>query len=139
MYGSSSANTPSRFLLDVPANLAAVTHAPGAGRVGSTRPWSSPREERAGLTRQEARELAARAFRPYTPEPRTTTERPAPRPPRTEEPTYKAGDRVRHPSFGVGIVVGVRADASAEIVSINFAGGVGVKKLDTAFAPLSRA
>jgi DNA helicase-2/ATP-dependent DNA helicase PcrA len=137
MYGSSSANTPSRFLLDVPATLATVTHAPGAGRGGNANPWSSARQERPGLTRQEARELAARAFRPHTPEVRTT-ERPSPRPPRTEEPTYKIGDKVRHPAFGVGIVVGVRADASAEIISVNFAGAAGVKTLDTAFAPLSR-
>jgi hypothetical protein len=78
--------------------------------------------------------LAARAFRPVVPEPRGT----APRPPSATEPTYKAGDKVRHPTFGLGIVVGVRADATTEIVDVNFAGGVGVKKLDTAFAPLSR-
>jgi hypothetical protein len=46
---------------------------------------------------------------------------------------------VRHPSFGLGIIVGVRADPSVEIVEVNFAGGVGIKKLDTAFAPLTRA
>ena len=57
----------------------------------------------------------------------------------TTEPTYRAGDRVRHPSFGVGIVISVRADPSSEIVEVNFAGPAGVKKLDTAFAPLTRA
>jgi DNA helicase-2/ATP-dependent DNA helicase PcrA len=60
------------------------------------------------------------------------------RPPREAEPTYRAGDKVRHPTFGVGIVVAVRADATSEIVDVNFAGSVGIKKLDTAFAPLSR-
>jgi DNA helicase-2/ATP-dependent DNA helicase PcrA len=135
MYGTSSVNTPSRFLLDVPASLALVTHAPGAGR-GSA--WSSPREERQGLTRQQARELAARAFQAVKAEPRG--DRPPSRPMRDDaEPTYKAGDKVRHPTFGIGIVVGVRADATTEIVDVNFAGGVGVKKLDTAFAPLTRA
>jgi DNA helicase-2/ATP-dependent DNA helicase PcrA len=137
-YGNSSANTPSRFLLDVPAQLALVTHAPGAGRRGNTPAWSSPRQERGPLTRDQARELAARAFRPMTSEPRSTEPR-APRPPSTTEATYKAGDKVRHPTFGVGIVVGVRVDATTEIVDVNFAGGAGVKKLDTAFAPLSRA
>jgi DNA helicase II / ATP-dependent DNA helicase PcrA len=135
-YGASSANSPSRFLLDVPPELAMVTHAPGAGRAGSA--FSSRREERVqGLTRQEARELAARAFAPVT-APRSGPV--APRPARNSvEPTYRTGDRVRHPTFGVGIVVGVRADASTEIVDVNFAGNVGVKKLDTAFAPLTRA
>jgi DNA helicase-2/ATP-dependent DNA helicase PcrA len=138
-YGTASTNTPSRFLLDVPPTLALVTHAPGAGRsVGGASAWSSRREDRPGLTRQQAREMAARAFQPIT-APRSSGERPAPRPPRTSEPTYRAGDRVQHPTFGVGIVVGVRADATTEIVDVNFAGNVGVKKLDTAFAPLTRA
>src|ERR1700730_15438099 len=48
-YGSSTSNTPSRFLLDVPARLAMVTHAPGAGR-GNTAAWSSPRQERAPMS-----------------------------------------------------------------------------------------
>src|SRR6266852_2261572 len=131
-YGSSSANTPSRFLLDVPAKLALVTHAPGAGR-GNTSAWSSPRQERPHLTRQQSRKMAARAFTPVTAPPRAEPR--VPRPPRTTEAVYKAGDKVRHPTFGVGIVVGVRLDAETEIVDVNFAGGAGVKKLDTAFAP----
>jgi DNA helicase II / ATP-dependent DNA helicase PcrA len=136
MYGSSSVNIPSRFLLDVPAPLTLLTHAPGAGR-SNANAWSSPREQKPGLTRQQAREMAARAFQPITSEPRLSGPR-TPRPPRNEEPTYRSGDKVRHPTFGVGIVVGVRIDATSEIVDINFAGGVGIKKLDTAFAPLSR-
>ena len=135
-YGTSSTNTPSRFLMDVPPKLALVTHAPGAGR-GTTPAWSSPRQERPQLTRQQAREMAARAFSPVTATPPSGPR--LPRPPRTTEAVYKAGDRVRHPTFGVGIVVGVRLDAETEIVDVNFAGGAGVKKLDTAFAPLSRA
>ncbi|HEY0582960.1 MAG TPA: 3'-5' exonuclease, partial [Chloroflexota bacterium] len=139
MYGAASANTPSRFLLDVPPSLALVTHAPGAGRGGSTSAWSSPREERAGMSRQQARELAARRFTPTPPEVRPT-DRPPQRPARaSEEPTYKAGDKVMHPTFGVGIVISVRADTTSEVIDVNFAGGAGVKKLDTAFAPLSRA
>src|SRR6202011_1478382 len=94
MYGTSSVNTPSRFLLDVPAPLTMLTHAPGAGRGNA---WSSRREERPGMTRQQARELAARAFQPLTPEPRASVGPRQPRPPRTEEPTYKSGDKVRHP------------------------------------------
>jgi hypothetical protein len=76
-------------------------------------------------------------YRPLAPEPRAG-DRPPPRPPRSSEPTYRAGDKVRHPTFGVGIVIGVRADDSSEIIEVNFAGGTGVKKLDTAFAPLTR-
>jgi DNA helicase-2/ATP-dependent DNA helicase PcrA len=133
LFGNQQVNTPSRFLLDVPQSLAMVTHAPGAGRTAA---WSSPREDRPPMTRQQAREYAARAFTPQTPEPRTGP-RPA-RPPRTGEPTYRSGDKVSHPTFGTGIVVGVRADPSAEIIEVNFAGTAGIKKLDVAFAPLTK-
>lgn len=140
MYGNSSSTAPSRFLLDIPPSLAMVTHAAGAGARHPGAPaWSSRREERPILTRQQARELAARAFQPVA-EPRPSSGIRPPRPPRpTTEPTYRAGDRVRHPSFGLGIVISVRAEPGSEIVEVNFAGGAGVKKLDTAFAPLTRA
>jgi DNA helicase-2/ATP-dependent DNA helicase PcrA len=140
MYGNSSTSAPSQFLLDIPPSLAMVTHAPGAGSRHPGAPaWSSRREERPQLTRQQAREYAARAFQP-TAEPRPPTGMRPPRPARpAAEATYRAGDRVRHPTFGLGIVVSVRADPSSEIVEVNFAGGAGVKKLDTAFAPLTRA
>jgi DNA helicase-2/ATP-dependent DNA helicase PcrA len=140
MYGNSSTSAASRFLIDVPQPLALVTHAPGAGSRHPGAPaWSSRREDRPPLTRQQARDLAARAFQP-TSEPRPPTGPRPPKPPRAStEPTYRAGDRVRHPTFGVGVVISVRADPSSEIVEVHFAGSAGVKKLDTAFAPLTRA
>ncbi|MBV9329013.1 MAG: UvrD-helicase domain-containing protein [Chloroflexi bacterium] len=140
IYGNSSISTPSSFLIDVPQQLALVTHAPGAGtRHPGAAAWSSRREDRPALTRQQARELAARAFQP-TAEPRPPTGPRPPKPPRAAtEPTYRAGDRVRHPTFGTGVVISVRADPSGEIVEVHFAGSAGVKKLDTAFAPLTRA
>lgn len=55
------------------------------------------------------------------------------------EATYQPGDRVTHPSFGPGIVLSTRLEATAEIVEVNFAGKVGVKRLDLAYAPLQRA
>ena len=139
IFGSSSTTAPSRFLLDVPPSLALVTHAQGAGRVSGGLPaWASRREERIPMSRQQARELAARAFRQATPESQSSQPR-APRQPRpAAEPTYRAGDKVRHPTFGVGIVVAVRVDPNSEIVEVNFAGGAGVKKLDVSFAPLTR-
>src|SRR5206468_7791853 len=64
-YGTSSTNTPSRFLMDVPSPLVMTTHAPGAGRGNSSRAWSSPRQELdAPFTRAQAREMAARKFAP---------------------------------------------------------------------------
>src|SRR4029079_1354599 len=95
-YGTASVNTPSRFLLDVPAKLVMTTHAPGAGRANA---WSSPREERsAPITRQQAREMAARKFAATAHVPTQSAHRQPPRPPQTTEPTYTAGDKVRHPT-----------------------------------------
>jgi DNA helicase II / ATP-dependent DNA helicase PcrA len=131
LYGAQQVNAPSRFLLDVPPSLALMTHARGAGQ----RSFFSAREDRPAMTRQQARELAARAFQPMVE--RSAGPRP-PRPTRNGEATYRAGDRVKHPSFGTGIVVGVRADASSEIIEVNFAGAAGIKKLDVAFAPLTK-
>jgi DNA helicase-2/ATP-dependent DNA helicase PcrA len=138
LYGNSQRNDPSRFLLDVPREMAMVTHAPGTGMTGRGS-WLSQRESRPPMTRTEARAAAARAFQPLVNS--TAAGRPpsGPRPPRSStEPTYKAGDKVRHPSFGVGIVISATADANTEIVQVNFAGAAGLKKLDVAFAPLTR-
>src|ERR1051326_3785002 len=139
-YGTSSTSSASRFLLDIPPGLAMVTHAPGAGSRHPGAPaWSSRREDRPVMTREQARALAARAFQPVA-EPRPPTGIRPPRPPRpSTEPTYRAGDRVRHPTFGLGIIVSVRVEPGSEIVEVNFAGGAGIEKLDTAFAPLTRA
>lgn len=137
VFGSSSTTAPSRFLLDVPPSLALVTHAQGAGRSGLPA-WASRREERMPMSREQAREFAARAFRQANPESPSSQQR-APHQPRpAAEPTYRAGDKVRHPTFGVGIVVAVRVDPTSEIVEVNFAGPAGVKKLDVSFAPLTR-
>jgi len=137
LYGNPQRNDPSRFLLDVPREMAMVTHAPGTGLAGRGN-WLSQRESRPPMSRAEARALAARAFQPLV---NDAAGRPpsAPRPPRaSSEPTYKAGDKVRHPSFGVGIVVKATADANTEILHVNFAGAAGLKILDVAFAPLTR-
>ena len=56
---------------------------------------------------------------------------------RTDEPRYvielQEGDRVSHQAFGEGIVV----DVDGENVAVHFK-SKGVKKLNTAFAPLEK-
>jgi len=51
---------------------------------------------------------------------------------------FRAGDRVRHPTFGEGMVVSSVARADDEEVTVAFPGG-GVKKLMAAFADLRPA
>jgi DNA helicase II / ATP-dependent DNA helicase PcrA len=148
LYGNQQINEPSRFLQDVPRELALATHAAGApssagralGGQVARGGWLTARQSRPPLTREQARELAARSYRQLEPEPASAPR--GPRPPRapTNGPTrYQPGDRVRHPTFGTGIVISARAETDTEIVEVNFAGPSGVKKLDLAYAPLERA
>jgi hypothetical protein len=55
-----------------------------------------------------------------------------------EEPSWKAGDRVKHRRFGDGIVVSSRIVKGDEEVTVAFV-GEGVKRLIAAYAGLERA
>ena len=48
------------------------------------------------------------------------------------------GDAVRHNAFGDGIVTGLEITASDTEVTIEFAAGVGQKRLLLSFAPLQK-
>jgi DNA helicase-2/ATP-dependent DNA helicase PcrA len=56
----------------------------------------------------------------------------------TERPTLTLGDSVRHSSFGEGVVTSLNITAADTEVTIQFAGGVGVKRLLLSFAPLEK-
>lgn len=49
--------------------------------------------------------------------------------------TFRVGDRVRHSTFGTGMVVQISSDSG--LVSVAFE-GLGVKKLQPGIAPLTR-
>jgi DNA helicase II / ATP-dependent DNA helicase PcrA len=140
MYGNSSVNTPSRFLADVPRAQVTLTH--GSGAEDGVASWLSRRENRV-FGREQLRDHLARRTTPSSLLPRGGGPagggpRPA-RPAPAREPTYRPGDRVRHPSFGTGVVLSTRLDPDTEVVEINFAGPAGTKRLDLAYAPLERA
>jgi DNA helicase-2/ATP-dependent DNA helicase PcrA len=52
--------------------------------------------------------------------------------------TFEAGDRVRHPKFGEGIVVGARLNGGDQEVTVAFKGETGVKRLMVSYARLER-
>jgi len=54
------------------------------------------------------------------------------------ENTFKAGDHIRHPKFGEGIVVNCLAVRDDHEITVAFKGGAGVKKLLLSFAPLEK-
>ena len=52
--------------------------------------------------------------------------------------TFNAGDHVRHPKFGEGIVVSCEPSGADYLIVIAFQGEAGIKKLLLSFAPLER-
>ena len=51
---------------------------------------------------------------------------------------FQAGDRVKHATFGEGIVVSCQPNGLDQEVTVAFRGGTGVKRLLLGFAPLER-
>jgi DNA helicase-2/ATP-dependent DNA helicase PcrA len=68
---------------------------------------------------------------------RAATWQPAPEVTRPVEPQFRAGQRVRHVTFGEGLVVESRADGGDEIVTVIFE-DVGLKRLMASLARLER-
>ncbi len=102
----------SRFLREIPEELLA----PAA--LAPSRAVSDPEAGRGSSIRAAA--LAAAAAAPPT------------------GPSLRVGDAVRHRAFGDGIVTACDATASDVEVTVEFAGGVGVKRLLLSFAPLEK-
>ncbi len=140
LYGTPQVNQPSRFLADVPPSL--VRLSTGSGRSAGGDAWTpAGRERHTGRgPRAMAHPLLPRGLASAAPSGSAGGPlRSVPPPDAAREPTYRAGDRVRHPTFGTGVVLSTRCDGAGEIVDVNFAGTSGVKKLDLAYAPLERA
>ncbi len=106
-YGSVRANPASRFLDDIPEEE--ITHPAGSAGRGDT---LSPRGLRAAAAaRQDAAD--------------------------SEAPVFQPGDRVRHQTFGAGVVVSCEIVPGDQQVVVAFE-GQGVKKFLLSFAPLSK-
>ena len=106
--GGSQPSLPSRFLDDIPRDLVVAQR--GAGRGSKTRPrW------------RDAVAAAAPAAEAS----------PAP-------PSLATGDKVRHASFGEGIVTGCKPSGGDYEVTVAFKDGHGVKRLLLGFAPLEK-
>ncbi len=135
-WGGSGPSDPSRFLEDVPRDLIegatrvepSAPARPAAQESVQTRMRPRPRPsangggetrpavERARRRRRERREAAPAAA-----------------------PAYSAGDKVRHPAFGDGIVMSCEPAAGGDFqVTVAFKEGHGVKRLLLGFAPLEK-
>ncbi|HTP07802.1 MAG TPA: 3'-5' exonuclease, partial [Anaerolineae bacterium] len=114
MWGSSDVSTPSRFLNDIPTALISGT--------GSF----------AGVKPKEA--MAIRASTWETPV-GSKPARSAPAPSR--ELQFRAGQRVKHATFGEGIVIESKLDRNDEEVTVAFK-KAGIKRLLASFASLQK-
>ena len=103
----------SRFLREIPDNLIA-----SAG-LGSSRTVPPPMPGRGNSIRAAVLANAVAA-------------------PPPSGPSLRVGDLVRHRAFGEGVVTAYNPSASDDEVTVEFAGGVGVKRLLLSFAPLEK-
>ncbi|MCH8061509.1 MAG: UvrD-helicase domain-containing protein [Chloroflexi bacterium] len=123
--GGSEPTTPSRFLLDIPQVL---IEAP---------PKAEPRQKKASAAWSSSGDGAAE--KPGAMEPtrrRVTRGRP-----REAEPVvahFVAGDKVKHATFGEGIVVDCKPIRDDFEVTVAFTDGAGIKRLMLGFAPLEK-
>jgi DNA helicase-2/ATP-dependent DNA helicase PcrA len=129
MYGSSDVAEPSRFIKDLPDRLLLRT---GRGSYRSQTPaWRSPDERGSGRT--DRWESGGTTLAPSSS--RYNAPIQPPQPPPLTQAQYKAGQRVKHPSWGEGIVLEVRLEGSEERVDVAFE-SVGFKRLLASLARL---
>ncbi len=121
-YGGEAAE-PSRFLRDIPRELIAAA------------PRGQPVRVAGASTRQNQRPQTAPGGVDGAATERAPTERPAESPPK---PSLATGDKVRHATFGDGIVTGTKPSGADTEVTVAFIDGAGIKRLLLSFAPLEK-
>ena len=143
-WGGSGPSDPSRFLEDIPRDLIegaaqATAHSASSGQ-GSGQDPSAPAQSgvRTGRpARQRQASNGAGEARPAVERARRRRERREASP--AAAPAYSAGDKVRHPAFGDGIVMSCDPAAGGDFqITVAFKEGHGVKRLLLSFAPLEK-
>jgi DNA helicase-2/ATP-dependent DNA helicase PcrA len=140
LFGRTNENPPSRFLLELPAQGVEVR---GKIETAERDIWEDLDWER-GRARYEERRTERRAgvFAGLPSdwggrEPTVAQVNRAARVAASGDPRFRAGDKVRHASFGEGIVVTSNPRADDEEVTVAFP-AKGVKKLMASFAGLTK-
>jgi DNA helicase II / ATP-dependent DNA helicase PcrA len=131
------ASLPSRFLAEIPSELVDTVHGSMA-EIGETRryepdpEYSYSSEEFLRRVRSGPKPAAA----PRRQAPQSTFGRPASK--RGGDANPMLGRKVRHPSYGVGTIVGVEGDDEDRRLSVSFPGR-GTKKFVERYAQLEQA
>ncbi|MGE5589479.1 MAG: UvrD-helicase domain-containing protein [Bacillota bacterium] len=132
LYGNTVYNSPSRFLSEIPEEL---TVQMGAGRRGSL----EDRSGSAGAYGNGFAGFSAPSRRPLgaSPASRPPAQRPA-APKGPADYNFSPGDKVRHPKWGPGTIVGVRGSGPQAEITLAFPAPTGVKKVVAEFANLEK-
>jgi DNA helicase-2/ATP-dependent DNA helicase PcrA len=121
-FGESEPGEPSRFLADIPRDL---VNSKGGDTSAAGR---SPRTRHASLDEMLS-ELDAKK--------QTTWGAPQPAARATARQEFRSGDRVKHPTFGDGVVVSSKMNGDDEELEVAFVDR-GVKRLIAAYAKLEK-
>ena len=119
IFGATRPGEASRFLRDIPVGL--LTSGDNRSNGGMDKPAENFRTSRLNWNDWQA------------PTPVISRDQHA-----SARPILQVGDSVRHNSFGEGVVTGLYLTASDTEVTIEFAAGVGQKRLLLSFAPLEK-
>lgn len=164
LFGSTQYNPPSRFFDEIPAELIEskgnVTGRSSYGRQ-SYRSGGGYREERGSAYRYDPppyrrgqqqdetggidinadlkeAEAADDAHKNRVVDAAMRAGQRAPEPSNSQDLGLGVGDQVEHPAFGAGTIIAVDGEGDKTEAVINFSGGVGLKHLSLAWAPLKK-
>jgi DNA helicase-2/ATP-dependent DNA helicase PcrA len=132
-YGNSEASEPSRYLADIPRQLIA-----GNARTSRAKTWDDdrPSTSRRSTFRAQVRRDDIDDFEiEKPPRPRRAPAIDSSRRPVADDRKFNAGDRVRHATFGDGVVVASKIVGADEEVQVAFE-RAGVKRLIARYADL---
>ncbi len=133
VFGSTSRNRPSRFAEEIPEELLERTRSREVPSWGEPKvpsflnfggPSGDPEPRRGGVRAEGAEEFAAQIYKPHP-------VKPAP------AGTYRAGDSVRHRTFGQGMILTATPMGNDTLLEIAF-DKVGTRKLFANFARLEK-
>ena len=136
--GGSGPSAPSRFLSEIPDELIMIP----------SREQTSPKPQEKSPKKNAGNQLRHMHATPKKPQKESFSNSKKPKPrirrvvnkisPPNSDPVYKTGDKVKHHSFGDGIVLNTESTANDVQVTVAFKEGTGVKKLLASFAKLEK-
>ena len=165
IYGETQYTEASRFLEDIPEDLLATKRPAGSTKTSSRRQQTNRDRDNDFNQDFDGPQESGRVFGRGTPPPHTPnvpTRFPSPprsdsssfnvppsatkgnikkqkqEPAKPKEAQFKAGDRVSHNTFGVGVILKSEMEGNTEFVEVQFKGEYGKKRLSMDFAKLDK-